>query len=95
MTSASDRAWDKAMQSGTLTEAHNVLVELRPSRSASSAVWRQFHTRSAAVYVEVAEIDRGHHHEALYWAGLCRRRVDALESGQAEPRHGLAGGEGL
>lgn len=88
MTSASDRAWDKAMESRTLLQAHDVLVKLRPSRNASSAVWRQFHMRSAAVYAEVAEIDRGHHHEALYWAGLCRRRADELGD-QA------AGGEGL
>lgn len=30
--------------------------------------WLAYHQRSAALYAEVAEIDRGHHHEALFLA---------------------------
>lgn len=29
---------------------------------------RRFYEKSAEIYRHVAEIDRGHHHEALYWA---------------------------
>jgi hypothetical protein len=29
------------------------------------AEWLAYHQRAAAWYAEVAEIDRGHHHEAL------------------------------
>jgi len=30
--------------------------------------WLAYYQRSAALYAEIAEIDRGHHHESLYWA---------------------------
>jgi hypothetical protein len=32
-----------------------------------------YHQQSAAVYAEVAEIDRGHHHEALFMAERARQ----------------------
>lgn len=40
--------------------------------------WVDFHRRSAAVYPEVAEVDRGHHHEARYWADREERRADEV-----------------
>jgi hypothetical protein len=52
----------------TLVEAHKVLTRVRPSRQAPLAEWLAYYQRSAALYAEVAEIDRGHHHESLYWA---------------------------
>jgi hypothetical protein len=49
-------------------EAHELLTRLRPARDASAEYWLRYYRRSAAVYAEVAELDRGHHHEARYWA---------------------------
>ena len=52
----------------TLMQAHEALVRIRPKREASLAAWQSYYERSAALYRQIAEIDRGHHHEALYWA---------------------------
>ena len=52
----------------TLMQAHMALVRIRPSRDAALEQWRSYYQRSAALYSEIAEVDRGHHHEALYWA---------------------------
>jgi hypothetical protein len=51
----------------TLVEAHEVLARVRPGRQAPLAEWLAYYQRSAALYAEVAEIDRGHHHESLHW----------------------------
>ncbi|MCA1694409.1 MAG: hypothetical protein LC749_06620 [Actinobacteria bacterium] len=62
---------DKTEQSGpprTLMQAHDALVQIRPKRDAPQAAWLAYYQRSAALYTELAEIDRGHHHECLYWA---------------------------
>jgi hypothetical protein len=52
----------------TLIEAHDLLGRLRPPSTAPRQARIAFYRRSAAIYAEIAEIDRGHHHEALYWA---------------------------
>jgi hypothetical protein len=52
----------------TLMEAHKALVCIRPGRDAPLVQWQAYYHRSAVLYAEIAEIDRGHHHEALYWA---------------------------
>lgn len=52
-------------QPRTLAEAHHAVASIRPPRNAPLADWLAYHQRSAAMYAEVAEIDRGHHHEAL------------------------------
>jgi hypothetical protein len=52
----------------TLMRAHEALVRIRPNKDASLAAWLVYYQRSAALYAELAEIDRGHHHECLYWA---------------------------
>jgi hypothetical protein len=52
----------------TLMQAHTALVRIRPKSDASLAAWKAYYERSGALYREIAEIDRGHHHEALYWA---------------------------
>jgi hypothetical protein len=62
----------------TLMEAHSVLTAMRPTMAASPRTWLAFYRRSAAVYAEIAEIDRGHHHEALYWATRERAKADEL-----------------
>lgn len=78
-------AWQVADASRTLIEAHTALVELRPTRTATEAVWLAYHVRSAAVYERIAEVDRGHHHEALYWAGRERRKANALRDRTGDP----------
>lgn len=52
----------------TLMQAHEALVRIRPKKDAPRAAWLAYHQQSAALYTELAEIDRGHHHECLYWA---------------------------
>ncbi|MGH3696446.1 MAG: AMED_5909 family protein [Pseudonocardiaceae bacterium] len=52
----------------TLPEAHEAVAHIRPRQKAPLTEWLAFHQRSAALYAEVAEIDRGHHHEALFMA---------------------------
>jgi hypothetical protein len=59
----------------TLREAHDFVHRLRPAPDADSAAWRLFHQQSARVYEHVADIDRGHHHEALYWFGYEQRKA--------------------
>ncbi|MDQ2883757.1 MAG: hypothetical protein M3Y48_22025 [Actinomycetota bacterium] len=62
-------------QPTTLMQAHEALVRIRPSRDASLEAWQSYYQRSAALYAEIAEIDRGHHHEALYWAEREREKA--------------------
>ena len=63
----------------SLMEAHEVLARIRPSQSASRQKWLEYYLRSAQVYAEMAEIDRGHHHEALYWANRERAKANTLQ----------------
>jgi hypothetical protein len=62
----------------TLVEAHEALARVRPSRQAPLAEWLAYYQRSAALYAEVAEIDRGHHHESLSWADHERDRAKEI-----------------
>ncbi|HET9255616.1 MAG TPA: AMED_5909 family protein [Pseudonocardiaceae bacterium] len=62
----------------TLAQAREVLGRARPRRSAPLEEWLAFYQRAAAVYAEVAEIDRGHHHEALAVAGQERERAEKI-----------------
>jgi hypothetical protein len=82
-----DDKWQTARQARTLMRAHEALTSLRPTDDALATVWREYHERSASIYAEIAEIDRGHHHEALYWAGREKRKADALtyQLREAEP----------
>jgi hypothetical protein len=64
----------------TLTQAHDMLIRDRPSRDASGLTWLRYYRRSAAVYAEVAEIDRGHHHEAMHWAVWERKKANELQA---------------
>jgi hypothetical protein len=61
-------------------EAHGAVGRLQPAPDAEPEVRREFHQRSAQVYALIAEIDRGHHHEAMYWAN--RERAKAEDIGQ-------------
>jgi hypothetical protein len=72
---------DKPTEPGmprTLVEAHEALARVRPSRQAPLAEWLAYYQRSAALYAEVAEIDRGHHHESLSWADHERDRAKEI-----------------
>ncbi|MGH3965371.1 MAG: AMED_5909 family protein [Pseudonocardiaceae bacterium] len=72
---------DKATKPGpprTLMQAHEELVRIRPGRDASLAAWLAYHQRSAALYAELAEIDRGHHHECLYWEDREREHAEEV-----------------
>jgi hypothetical protein len=44
------------------------------------ADWLAYHQRSAAMYAEVAEIDRGHHHEALFMAERERQQAKEIKA---------------
>lgn len=63
----------------TLAEAHEALARIRPRRQAPLAEWLAYHQRSATVYADIAEIDRGHHHESLYWADHERERAKEIK----------------
>ena len=65
----------------TLAQAHEVLLRSRPRHDAESGVWVAFHRRSAEVYAAVAKVDRGHRHEAGYWAASEIRRAREIEDG--------------
>ena len=58
-------------------QAHEELVRIRPDQDASLAAWLAYHEQSATLYAELADLDRGHHHECLYWAE--RERENARE----------------
>src|SRR5262245_25515325 len=64
----------------TLAEAHEVLAGVRPHRTAPLTEWLAYHQRAAAVYAEVAEIDRGHHHEALFMAEQERQHTKGIKT---------------
>src|SRR2546428_13624761 len=64
----------------TLMAAHDLLTRMRPGKAASRETWLKYYRRSAAVYAEVAEIDRGHHHECLYWATRERAKANNLQA---------------
>lgn len=71
--------WAVARAVTTLKDAHEVVARLMPSPDAVPSRWRVFYLRSADVYARVAEVDRGHHHEALYWAKRERDKGEALD----------------
>ena len=64
----------------TLVEAHETLARIRPGRQAPLAEWLAYYQRSAALYAEIAEIDRGHHHESLYWEDHERERAKEIKA---------------
>ncbi len=64
----------------TLADAHEAVARIRPPQKAPLAEWLAFHQWSAAVYAEVAEIDRGHHHEALFMVERERQRVTEIKT---------------
>jgi hypothetical protein len=69
----------KSVMPQTLVATHEALARIRPGRQAPLAQWLAYYQRSAALYAEVAEIDRGHHHESLYWADQQRQRAQEIK----------------
>ena len=64
----------------TLTEVGEALARIRPARLAPLEEWLAYHQRAARWYAEIAEIDRGHHHEALSMAEHERERAKEIET---------------
>lgn len=64
----------------TLAEAHKLLADVRPRQKAPLEEWLAYYQRSTAVYAEVAEIDRGHHHEALFMAERERQLLKQIKA---------------
>jgi hypothetical protein len=79
----------------TLTEAHEARMRIRPARQAPLAEWLVYHQRSAAWYAAIAEIDRGHHHEALSMAEHERGLAEEIETQIAAQRPSNELGEGV
>ncbi|SDG37984.1 hypothetical protein SAMN05216553_107433 [Lentzea fradiae] len=79
-----EATWAQAQKIASLSEAHEVLPRLIPRKGAELAEVKRFHERSAEIYRRVAEIDRGHHHEALYWADREARRARELDGSTIE-----------
>ncbi|GAB2984257.1 AMED_5909 family protein [Saccharothrix stipae] len=74
--------WAAAYAVTLLKDAHEALTHLMPAPGASPEVWREFYLRSAEVYARVAEVDRGHHHEALYWAAREGAKAEGVVSNE-------------
>ena len=70
----------KPVMPRTLAQAHETLARIQPGRQAPLAEWLTYYQRSAALYAEIAEIDRGHHHESLHWADHERERAKEIEA---------------
>ncbi|MCG8917892.1 hypothetical protein L6E12_19100 [Actinokineospora sp. PR83] len=69
----------KMKEPRTLAEAHALLSPLCPDPSRPLAERLAFYRRSAQVYERIAEIDRAHHHEALYWVSRERAKAEEIE----------------
>lgn len=75
-----------------LMQAHELLTRERPAANAKPEMWLAFYRRSAALYAEVAEVDRGHHHEALYWSSREERKAREVEDRMRESKGGASSG---
>lgn len=73
-----------------LMQAHEVLSRERPAEGSAPGVWLAYYRHSAQVYATVAEIDRGHHHEALYWSSREERKAREIEDRLREATRGGA-----
>jgi hypothetical protein len=73
-------AWQDVQTCQTLFQLHEVLVKLRPPETADPGRWVTYRLRSAAAYERIADIDRGHHHEAPYWAQAERKHANEIKA---------------
>ncbi|HEU5472040.1 MAG TPA: AMED_5909 family protein [Actinophytocola sp.] len=79
-------AWQEVQACKTLFQVHEALGRLRPSATADVARWRAYRLRSAKAYEWIADVDRGHHHEALYWARREREQASQNTTGGGADR---------
>jgi hypothetical protein len=70
----------KPVMPRTLVEAHEALARIRPGRQAPPTEWLTYYQRSTALYAEIAEIDRGYHHESLHWADHERECLNKIKA---------------
>jgi hypothetical protein len=70
----------------TLREAHEVMCRCRPAPDAPLDAWLAYRRRGHALYTEVADADRFHHHEALYWASREGESAAEIEARLAATR---------
>ena len=78
----------------SLDEAHHALASIRPRLHAPPQEWLAYYRRSAALYAEIAEIDRAHHHEALSFAERERDSAQKIKDQMAND-HGEDDDPGL
>jgi hypothetical protein len=64
----------------TLKEAHEALARLRPAQDASLGAWLKFREAGVSLYKRMADIDRFHHHEALYWVEREQEEADQIKA---------------
>jgi len=62
----------------TLGQAHSDVLRRRPPPESTFVVQRKFHQDNKRLYESLADIDRAHHHEILYWVEYERRKVETL-----------------
>ena len=62
----------------TLGQAHSDVSRRRPPAESTLVVQRKFHQDNKRLYESVADIDRGHHHEILYWVQYERNQIETL-----------------
>lgn len=62
----------------TMGQAHSDVLRRRPPLESTLVVQRKFHQDNRRLYEFVADIDRAHHHEILYWVDYERRKVETL-----------------
>ncbi|HEV7948818.1 MAG TPA: AMED_5909 family protein [Glaciihabitans sp.] len=62
----------------TLGQAHSDVLKRRPPPESTLVVQRKFHQDNKRLYEGLADIDRAHHHEILYWVEYERRKVETL-----------------
>jgi hypothetical protein len=63
----------------TLAQAHAEATRTRPAPGSPLVMWREFHRRNIERYREVSDLDRFHHHEALYWVSYEERRHEDVK----------------
>jgi hypothetical protein len=78
----------------SLDEAHHALASIRPRLHAPPQEWLAYYRRSAALYADIAEIDRAHHHEALSFAERERDSAQKIKD-QVANDHGEDANLGL
>jgi hypothetical protein len=72
----------------TLRSAQELLRREWPGRDAPVSTWVAYQKRAAELYAQVARVDPGHQHEAMYWAGQAREALEALSGAEVTDGRG-------